>query len=263
MNKSKKWVYLLICNIVAFIVALLVTLAVFSKQSIVDLDLLISQKIMMLWQPWLNSLMTFITHIADTKTFMVLAAVLAAVLTYKKRKKQFLLFLFSCGAGILSYSSLNAIIARPRPENYLLWVPHFSFPSGHTIMATIFFLFLIYAFKNNIAKKTQRKVFVIICVLLFILIGFSRIYLNAHWFSDVVAGFAIGIFWSTLFILIFHHIKELSKNKLFIAIMIIVFIIGAMMGAKMLFDEDDWICKDGQWIRHGNPRAPMPTEPCE
>ncbi len=48
----------------------------------------------------------------------------------------------------------------------------------------------------------------------------------------------------------------------------IIFIIGIfaviliVFSLKLLSNEDDWICRNGQWIKHGNPSAPMPTKPC-
>jgi membrane-associated phospholipid phosphatase len=47
---------------------------------------------------------------------------------------------------------------------------------------------------------------------LFILIGFSRVYLNVHWFSDVIAGFALGLFWLTFLILLFKYAAHLLRR---------------------------------------------------
>lgn len=52
------------------------------------------------------------------------------------------------------------------------------------------------------------------------------------------------------------------KNKLLkiSVILIIIFII--ILGVRFLSGEDDWICENGQWIKHGNPSALMPTTGC-
>lgn len=49
-----------------------------------------------------------------------------------------------------------------------------------------------------------------------------------------------------------------------LTIFLIVFIvlIIAIIGIRLFSGEDNWICQDGQWVKHGNPSAPMPTEPC-
>jgi len=53
-------------------------------------------------------------------------------------------------------------------------------------------------------------------------------------------------------------------KKIFIIIGIIIIIIVIALGIRFLFggDEDTWICKNGEWVEHGNPSAPKPTEPC-
>ena len=48
------------------------------------------------------------------------------------------------------------------------------------------------------------------------------------------------------------------KNKLTVIIIIILLAIGL----RIIRGEDDWICQNGQWIKHGNPSAEMPTSGC-
>ncbi|MBI4708981.1 MAG: GerMN domain-containing protein [Candidatus Portnoybacteria bacterium] len=53
------------------------------------------------------------------------------------------------------------------------------------------------------------------------------------------------------------------NKKLFIIIgAILLAIILIVAGLKFFTDEDTWICQDGQWVKHGNPSAQKPTEPC-
>lgn len=56
-----------------------------------------------------------------------------------------------------------------------------------------------------------------------------------------------------------ENLKEGIKG-----ILPIVFVAAAVfLASYLLIDrEDTWICSDGQWVRHGSPYAPMPTEPC-
>lgn len=46
-----------------------------------------------------------------------------------------------------------------------------------------------------------------------------------------------------------------------VALFIIIFL--AVSAARLFTGEDTWICKDGQWIKHGNPKSSMPTKPCQ
>ncbi|MDP3052980.1 MAG: hypothetical protein Q8N22_03490, partial [bacterium] len=52
-------------------------------------------------------------------------------------------------------------------------------------------------------------------------------------------------------------------KKVFISVILIFLAIAAaMVLVKTLSNEDDWICSNGQWIKHGNPSAPAPTRAC-
>jgi putative hemolysin len=51
------------------------------------------------------------------------------------------------------------------------------------------------------------------------------------------------------------------KNKLIFLIPVIL-VLGVLAVFKLWFSEDSWICKDGQWVKHGNPSSPMPAKPC-
>ncbi|MCL5094063.1 MAG: hypothetical protein M1355_02950 [Patescibacteria group bacterium] len=53
------------------------------------------------------------------------------------------------------------------------------------------------------------------------------------------------------------------KKKFLIGGLILAFIILVLGLARGLTGEDNWICKNGQWVKHGNPSAPMPEAPCK
>jgi uncharacterized membrane protein len=66
---------------------------------------------------------------------------------------------------------------------------------------------------------------------------------------------------------IFKYLQSdspLKKNKsliIFLAILIGLFVI--IFNVRLLGGEDNWMCKDGQWIKHGQPDSPMPTKICQ
>ena len=52
-------------------------------------------------------------------------------------------------------------------------------------------------------------------------------------------------------------------NKTILTILMIIVAVGVViLGVRFLSGEDDWICDDGQWVKHGNPSAAKPTEAC-
>lgn len=182
------------------------------KEAVTRLDILISQKITALWTPWLNKTMIIIGDIFGTNIFLILGVVVCLVLIYKRRRRNCLLTIFSLSGGYALESLLKQIIQRARPENALVGHAKFSFPSGHATMSIIFFCLLIYLFRDGIKNKIAKHFFIAVNILLFLLVGFSRIYMNVHWFSDVIAGFALGLFWLTLLILIFEYFMFLNTK---------------------------------------------------
>lgn len=52
-------------------------------------------------------------------------------------------------------------------------------------------------------------------------------------------------------------------TKIIIIIIVVLVVVGTVvLGIRLWSDEDDWICVNGEWAKHGNPSASRPTEPC-
>ena len=183
------------------------------KELVTRIDIWINAKITLLWTPLLNKLMLFITYIMNPFSLIILSIILFGALIYKKKWYYYLLLVFSLSGGLLFEFLTKLIIHRARPENALIQVPGYSFPSGHATMAIIFFSLLLYSFKDDIKNKILKNAFVLTNIILFLFVGFSRVYLNAHWFSDVIAGFALGLFWLTLLILVFKYTISFVRNS--------------------------------------------------
>jgi undecaprenyl-diphosphatase len=110
-----------------------------------------------------------------------------------------LLFAAVAGGEALNLGLKN-LVDRPRPEMALrlVQVHSASFPSGHAMAASIFYL-TVGTLLARFAPRRREKVYVIAatatCTLL---VGFSRVYLGVHYPSDVLAGWAAGTGWALL-----------------------------------------------------------------
>jgi undecaprenyl-diphosphatase len=194
---------------------------VFTQDSIITIDQWVNTNIQLLWNPLLNTIIIFITNIGGIINIITLSTALFVAMIIAKKYYNATLLLLSVGGGALTVEIIKSIAERARPENAMIQVSDYSFPSAHAAMSTIFFSLLLYTFKDDIKNPIYKFLFVFGCITLFILIGFSRIYLNVHWFSDVIAGYSLGLFWLTLLILTFKvtifpaklHKKSLHKKS--------------------------------------------------
>ena len=195
-------------NVLVFSLLVFCLMVVFTP-----VDLQIQAKVSTLWNPVLTTVMIFITNIVSTLPLFILSMTLWCYLVYKKRYRNALLAFCSIVGGIVFGTIFKHLIQRMRPEPNLVSASRYSFPSGHALISMIFFSLLIYFLKDDIKNKVLQNCFIVVNVVLIILIGFSRIYLNVHWFSDVIGGFALGLGWVTLLMLLEQKIKLKPKKK--------------------------------------------------
>jgi membrane-associated phospholipid phosphatase len=101
------------------------------------------------------------------------------------------------GSALLD-GAFKVAIRRPRPAAALDFLSHasWSFPSGHSMSSLVTYGMLAYLFTLTIKGRKPLQIGVMLAALLLILaIGFSRMYLGVHYFSDVLGGFAGGALW--------------------------------------------------------------------
>lgn len=92
---------------------------------------------------------------------------------------------------------LKYALARLRPISLYSGVESFSFPSGHATSSIVIYGFLAFLLSRQ-QRPTVQGVIAGVTAVLIALVGFSRLYLGAHWFSDVAAGLSMGLAWVAL-----------------------------------------------------------------
>ena len=107
---------------------------------------------------------------------------------------------------------IKHIIRRPRP-NVLRLVEEsgYSFPSGHSMVSMAFYGIIIYLVYKNVSNKYLKWILIILLSLLILSIGFSRIYVGVHYFTDVAGGFLLGLAYLIIYINICN--KRIGKNE--------------------------------------------------
>lgn len=160
--------------------------------------------------PGITQVLTFFTFFGSIK-FLLPAYLLIAlyfILFKRNNVSSFNIAAIGLSSGILLHL-IKSIFQRHRPPHPMIAnVSGFSFPSGHSFSSFTFVGILIYMLWNS---KTTTPLKITGTVLLFILatiIAFSRVYLQVHYASDVVAGFCLSFIWLVLCIFILNKIKK-------------------------------------------------------
>ena len=146
----------------------------------------------------LTFIMTFISHLGSAITLITLT--IGFILLLKNKKHSTLIALNLILVFVLN-RLLKLIIARPRPEVLkLVKAGGYSFPSGHAMISFGFYGFLIYLAYKIIRNKKIKYPLIIFLSILILFIGISRIYLGAHYATDIIGGFAIGFVYLVVFV---------------------------------------------------------------
>ncbi len=157
--------------------------------------------------------MKIFTFLGSTPFITLLCVLVFVILFYKKQKE----YAYKC-AGILVISTLmnnivKVIVRRPRPEYITVVENTFSYPSGHTMASVTLYGFLIYFLLKSKISKSYKVVFSIILGIIPVLVGMSRIYLGAHYFSDVFGGALLSIMLLSSIDIIYDKTLNRKKSK--------------------------------------------------
>jgi len=142
-------------------------------------------------------LMKAVSFCGQPATLLVAALALALYFALRRRQRDAWMVALAVGGGELLNPLLKILFARQRPSfaDPLVMLTTYSFPSGHATGATIFYGLAAYLIARGVRSWTWRVLSVVAAVVAVLLIGFSRIYLGAHYLSDVVGGFGVGTVW--------------------------------------------------------------------
>jgi membrane-associated phospholipid phosphatase len=193
-------------------VTLTVLVSIFPN-SFIDLEF--SQEIQEHQNPFLDTLMKLVSWFGYSPGSIIIVLVAALIFFIFKYRKEALFILLTSVSGLIS-SLAKMLVNRPRPTESLVRivqkVNQQSFPSGHVLFYIVFFGFLtVLMFELKSLPKIVKISVISLSMLLIFTIPFSRIYLGAHWFTDVLGGFLLGIL--CLYLLCFLYFRINFTNK--------------------------------------------------
>ncbi|MFL1481891.1 MULTISPECIES: bifunctional DedA family/phosphatase PAP2 family protein [Pseudomonas] len=145
-----------------------------------------------------DAVMIAITELGDTTVVVAVTIVVLLWLMWKRAWRTATYWLVAIAGASALNTVIKAALHRARPDELLYsgWGA-FSFPSGHSTVNVVLYGFLAFLIAREI-RPAWRLVVALGAATLIFLIAFSRLYLGAHWFSDVLGGLAFGSAWLAL-----------------------------------------------------------------
>jgi undecaprenyl-diphosphatase len=185
------------------------------SEELLSWDRQISRAIQSARGPGLDALASALTWLGDGWPLSGVCLLGAAWLWRTNRPRAAALAAF-CLTSVPLNAALKLWVARPRPAGdvrVLTAVSGTSFPSGHTMAACVVFGFAAFLAWVLIADRRRRLLVAGALAAAPVLVGWTRIYLGAHWFSDVIAGWTVGTFFVLLLAEIYKAIGESELTR--------------------------------------------------
>jgi len=170
------------------LVVALTTLVVLALAAVlvgtIGADLMIRSRVLAVASPGVVAVMRVVNVIGDWRFLLPASLLLLAVFDHARRT--WWVWIALMVAAPLAEGILKITVGRPRPE-----AASYGFPSGHATAVAAYFGAVLYL-SESLRPGTRRAVRVL-AVVTMLLVGVARIMLRAHWPSDVLGGYALGL----------------------------------------------------------------------
>ena len=170
---------------------------VVNRDPLVVVDKTVYHLLQGLRTPLGDSVMIVFTQLGDAAVLLPVITAVLLWLLLKRAWRPAAYWLAAVSFGEVLTVILKAGFGLPRPLPLYDGTSAFGFPSSHAAMSIVIFGFLAVLAAREFSLRGQLAVFSVIA-LLASMIAFSRIYLGAHWLSDVLGGLSFGVAWVAL-----------------------------------------------------------------
>jgi undecaprenyl-diphosphatase len=165
-----------------------------------------------------DAVMVAVTELGDSSVVVAVALVVLLWLAWQRAWRTAGYWVAAVGLASVFNTAIKLALNRSRPveDLYSGWSA-FSFPSGHATVNAVMYGFLIFLVAREL-RIAWRVPLIVGAALLITLIAFSRLYLGAHWLSDVAAGLAFGTAWIALLAVAYlhHHPQRIRPRGLLV-----------------------------------------------
>ena len=163
---------------------------------------------------WLHEGAADITSLGGISVLALFALVTIGFLLILRKRLSAVLLVVGLAGGVGLSEGLKALFERARPPAAYQAVEtlNASFPSGHALLSTVFYL-TVAVMMTRAFPRRRLKVYVLGVGMVFaLMIGLTRVYLGAHWATDVMAGWCVGAAWAMALWLVSYAVERRQKR---------------------------------------------------
>lgn len=173
--------------------------AVTDEDGVAMLDQPILDSMLELRSPATDTLFTYYTHVGGTIAMPIITIAVMVLFALRRRRWTPVILIAAASLGsLLMTVAGKELIGRTRPDLADAVPPYEdspSFPSGHALNATVIAGIIAYVLILRLQSRAARITAITVATVFALTMGLSRVFLGHHWFTDVVAAWALGLAW--------------------------------------------------------------------
>ncbi len=164
---------------------------------------------------WLHEAAADITSLGGIAVLGLFAIVAIGMLLSLKKRLSALLLVVGLAGGVALSEGLKAMFERERPPAVYQAVEtlNASFPSGHALLSTVFYLSVAVMMTRAFPRRRLKAYVLGVGMVFAMMVGLTRVYLGAHWASDVMAGWCIGAAWAMALWLVSYAVERRQTRR--------------------------------------------------
>lgn len=186
--------------------------------NVLEPDVAVTHEVQEVNAPGTSPMVTFLNELGSITGLLAVSSAVAATLLYAGRRRDALFAMIPVATAQLANFSLKYLFSSPRPTTDLVAVTDpshgFGFPSGHTMTTVVVAGSIAFILLRGVDCRWRRALIIGTATAIALGMGFSRVYVGAHWPSDVLGAYLWGIAFTALMI-IAYQANRLYPTNLF------------------------------------------------
>jgi membrane protein DedA with SNARE-associated domain/membrane-associated phospholipid phosphatase len=193
---------------------------VLSHDPLVQVDLAVFHLLQNLRTASVDRLMIVFTEMGSVGVLLPLAIAVALWLLWSRSWRTAAYWIGVTAFSEVLVQLLKFTLGRRRPLDLYTGVEQFSFPSGHAVVSTVMLGFLAFLLARRQTMSTRLAIGTMVGLYV-TLVAFSRLYLGAHWLSDVIGGISLGVAWIAVVAVVYTQ-RGVDENFRLRGLMLVV-----------------------------------------